>query len=83
MVSAQRNAGASVIAFRGIDVTPTATDVTPRSMLLLLLLHERTKKACNGRRHNNKYVYVAMGVLPVIFNTHTILLTKSISSLYD
>ena len=54
---------------------------TLRLMLLLLLLHKQTKKACNGRNHNNKYVYISMGLLPVIFNTNTILLTKSISSL--
>jgi len=38
MVSAQRNRGASVIAFSGIDVTPTPTN----------------EEAFNGRRHNHK-----------------------------
>ena len=58
MMSAQRNGGASDIAF-----TPTPTP-TPQSMLLLLLLHKQKKKAFNGRRHNNKYVSVLMDDLP-------------------
>ena len=56
MVSAQRNGGASVIAFRGIDVTPTTTDITPT--------HTPTnKEAFNGWRRNHKYVYDSMDVL--------------------
>ena len=31
-------------------------------LLILLLLHEWNKKTFNGRRHNDKYVYVLMGV---------------------
>ena len=57
MVSFQQNRGASNIAF-----APTTTS-TPRSMLFLLLLHKQTKKAINGQRHNNKYVFVSMDIL--------------------
>ena len=49
MVSAQRNGGASVIASRGIDVTPTPTPTN--------------EEAFNGLRINDKYVYVQMGAL--------------------
>ena len=56
MVSAQRNGGASVIAFRGIDVTPTTTDVTPTPT-------PTNDEVFNGRRHNHKYVYDSMDVL--------------------
>ena len=52
MVSAQRNGGASIIAFKGIYVTPTPTP-TPTN-----------EEAFNGQRHNNdKYVSVSMDVL--------------------
>ena len=53
MVSAQKDRGASDIAF-----TPTPT---PRSMLLLL--NEQKKMAFNGWRHTDKYIFVSMGVL--------------------
>ena len=78
MVSAQRNGGASVIAFTfsGIDATPTPT---PRLMLLLILLHKQVKKAFNGRRDDD--ISICFDGCPVIFNTHTILLTKSIASI--
>ena len=56
MVSAQRNGGASVIAFRGIDVTPTTTDVTPPPS-------PTNEEVFNRRRHNHKYVYDSMDVL--------------------
>ena len=56
MVSAQRNGGASVIAFRGIDVTPTTTDVTPTTTCT-------NEEALNGQRHNHKYVSISTGVL--------------------
>ena len=58
MVSAQRNGGASVIAFRGIDVTPTTTDVTPTPTPT-----PTNEEVFNSRRHNHKYVYNSMDVL--------------------
>ena len=58
MVSAQQNGGASVIAFRGINVTPTTTDVTPTPTPT-----PTNEEAFNGRRHNDKYVSVSTGVL--------------------
>ena len=59
-----------------IDVTPNPTPIpTPQSILLVLLLHDRRRHptdAVKGLRFNGHHI---------IFNTHTILLTKSISSL--
>ena len=60
MVSAQRNGGASVNAFRGIDVTPTTTDVTPTPTPTPTPTND---EVFNGRRHNHKYVYDSMDVL--------------------
>ena len=90
MVSAQRNGGASVIAFRGIDVTPTTTS---RSMLLLLLLPRTKKHSTDGDTTISMYTirWTSCHIqytynswfdgCHVIFNTHTILLTKSNSCL--
>ena len=47
MASAQRNGVASVIAFSGINPTPTPMN----------------EEAFNRRRHNDKYVYDSMDVL--------------------
>jgi len=44
MVSAQRNRGASIIAFSGIDFTPTPTN----------------EEAFNGRRHNHKVEWIKL-----------------------
>ena len=74
MVSTQQNRGASDITF-----TPTTTP-TPWSMLLLLLSRKRKKKTFN-RRRRVQYVCIHFDGCRLIFNTHTILLTKSISSL--
>ena len=74
MVSAQRNKGASVIAF-----TPT-----PRSMLLPLLLHEQNK-----RRHStdgdvyDKYAYVLMAVLPYSIHIQFFSQDRSLLSLIE
>ena len=74
MVSAQRNRGASVIAF-----------TTQRSMLLPLLLPRSHKQRSIQRMEMctiSMYIcFDGRPGRPVIFNTHTILLTKSISSL--
>ena len=74
-VAQRHKGGASVTAFSGIDVTPTPTP-TPTT--------PTNEEVFNGRRHNDKYISGSTGHFdrrPVIFNTHTILLTKSISSL--
>ena len=49
MASTQRNGGESIIAFSGINVTPTPTPTN--------------KEAFNRQRHNNKYGSVLTGVL--------------------
>ena len=58
MVSAQRNGGASVIAFSGIDVTPTPTK----------------EEVFNGWRHNDKYIYIYIYICcegcPIIYSIH-------------
>ena len=53
MAFTQRNGGASVIAFHGIDVTPTSTPTSTPTK----------EEEFHGRRHNDKYVSVLMGGL--------------------
>ena len=77
MVSAQRSGGASVIAFSGIDVTPTPTPTNEEAVNGRRQIHE----AGIQRTETKQYIYIRFDGRPVIFNTHTILLTKSISSL--
>ena len=49
MASDQRNGGASIIAFSGINVAPTPTPTN--------------KEAFNRRRYNNKHGSILTGVL--------------------
>ena len=83
MVSAQQNIDARGIAFTPTS-TPTPPTPTPQLMLLvlvlllLLLLHDRRRHSTDREATT---IMICFNGRPVIFNTHSILLTKSISSI--